>query len=126
MGLKAILAPLAGAVLVMVGLVAAPSAVNLGAWSAARAEPIVPGIRPNPRPIPTPRITPRAPPAIIQRQAPGPRFGPNPGIVRPNMAGPNCRSSCGSRCQMVSCSGLNVSQCASARQRCRVSCSTHC
>ena len=85
-------------------------------------------IRPAPRPTPTPtpRVTPRSLVAPVPKVAPGPRFGLTPGLVRPRVYGPNCIGSCGSRCQMVSCSGLNVSQCASVRQQCRISCRTRC
>jgi len=84
-----------------------------------------PGFRavPPPRVLPAPkvpRVTPVPNPALV------PRFGPGPGITRPNTYGPNCRSSCGSRCQMISCAGLNVSQCLSVRQQCRTSCSSRC
>jgi hypothetical protein len=90
-------------------------------------DPIVPGIRPAPRMPAPPRIlTQPSPLPAPKRIAPGGIGLGRPGIVRPVTPGPNCRSSCGSRCQMVSCSGLSVSQCASVRQRCRASCTSGC
>lgn len=115
----------AGAVVAMVGLLA--GALAVGSASAADvAEPIVPGIRADPRPVPSPRVVPRPQPIPVPKVAPAPRFGPGPAVVRPGVTGPTCRSSCASRCQMISCSGLNVSQCASVRQQCRVSCTSRC
>ncbi|WP_291173107.1 hypothetical protein [Hyphomicrobium sp.] len=88
--------------------------------------PIVPGIRPAPRGVAPQRIPPRPAPGVIPKRIPPGGIGLGPSVVRPGTIGPNCRSSCGSRCQMVTCSGLNVSQCAAARQRCRMSCTTRC
>jgi hypothetical protein len=66
-------------------------------------DPIVPGIRSQPRAAPMPRIPSRPDPLPApKRIAPG-GIGLSPGIVRPAMPGANCRSGCGSRCQMVSC-----------------------
>jgi hypothetical protein len=108
-------------------LLAMPAVV--GAAGIDRANPganaiQAPRVMPAPRLSPAPRVTPT--PRLAPNNVPSPRFGPGPGIVRPNTYGPNCRSSCGSRCQMISCSGLNTSQCLSVRQRCRMSCSSRC
>lgn len=83
---------------------------------------------PTPRTIPPPRLppTPRVLPRKVEPTVPNARFGPGPGVMRPNIYSPNCRSNCGSRCQMISCADLNVSQCLSERQRCRISCSSRC
>ena len=92
-------------------------------------EPVVPGIRPQPRPVPTPRITPRQPFAPAPRVAPGPRVpggGANPNLVRPQVQGRDCYARCGSQCQAMSCGGLDVSQCNSARQKCRMNCRSSC
>ena len=102
------------------------AALTLIAPLAHAVEPVVPGIRPAPRGVAPQKIPPRPTPGVIPKRIPPGGIGIGPTIVRPGTAGPNCRASCGSRCQMVSCSGLNVSQCASARQRCRAACSSRC
>jgi len=89
-------------------------------------------IKPLPRAVAKP--LPRAPQVRVapkQRLSPNAldpyrRLQTNPSFTRPNVYGPNCRSSCGSRCQLVSCSGLDTSQCLSVRQRCRMGCSSRC
>lgn len=112
------------AFLAMVGVLAA--AMTLAAPLANAVEPVVPGIRPAPRGVAPQRLPTRPSPLPApKRIAPG-GIGIGPTIVRPGTTGPNCRASCGSRCQMVSCDGLNVSQCVSARQRCRMTCTSRC
>ncbi|WP_333793919.1 hypothetical protein [Hyphomicrobium sp.] len=91
-------------------------------------EPVVPNIRAAPRGVAPPRIPPRPAPGVIPKRIPPGGIGTGPAMVRPSPGarGDLCRSSCASRCQMVSCSGLSVSKCASVRQQCRVSCQTSC
>lgn len=100
--------------------------VTLAAPVADAADPIVPGIRPAPRALPPLKIPPRPAPGVIPKRIPPGGIGLGPGIVRPTFRGANCRASCGSQCQMVTCSGLNVSQCASIRQQCRMACISRC
>ena len=120
--MRRLLRPLAAAcLLALAAALAAPVAD-----AADPSDPIVPGIRPSFRPIPTPRITPRPPPATIVRPSPGAKVGPSPGMIRPTIPGPDCRARCGAQCQMISCAGLNASQCTSVRQQCRVTCASRC
>lgn len=56
-----------------------------------------------------------------------PRPMPSPSITTPRAVyGPDCRSTCAMQCQRIACGGLNVSQCLSVRQRCRLSCNSSC
>lgn len=110
-----------GACLALIGV-----ALVLAAPVAQAADPPgVPAIRPAPRALPPQRMTPR-PPLAAPRIAPNPALGLGRSVNRPTFRGPNCRASCGSRCQMVACGDLNVSQCASVRQRCRMACNSRC
>jgi len=110
--------------LAMLGLLAIVTVLAVPVAHAV--EPVVPGIRPSPRGVAPQRIPPRPNPAVIPKRIPPGGIGLGPTIVRPGTSGPNCRASCGSRCQMVTCSGLSVSQCTAARQRCRMACTTRC
>lgn len=108
------------ALAVLLVMTAAVTAAGVDRTPGVSAVP--PRIAPAPRRPPTPTITPRR----VTPTVPSARFGPGPAIVRPNVYGPNCRSNCGARCQMVSCADLNTSQCLSVRQRCRLSCNSRC
>lgn len=77
--------------------------------------------RVTPKVAPTPRVTPRAAPRA--RVAPSPRASPR---MYRSIPTSNCSASCGTQCQLLSCSDLNVSQCQAMRQRCRLSCRSRC
>jgi hypothetical protein len=117
-----------GAVVWLAAIVAlVVASLQLGAPPAfAYDPPGVAGVRPAPRAVPAPRITPRPRAEFPSRVSPGPKIGANPALGRPAVRGANCSSSCGSQCQMISCSGLSATQCTRARQQCRVSCRTRC
>jgi hypothetical protein len=73
-----------------------------------------------------PRRSPNAGASPRMTPGPGPATSSGPGVYLPAYGGPNCRFTCGSQCQSVSCSGLNTSQCLSIRQRCRMGCRSRC
>lgn len=75
---------------------------------------------PAPREVQKPRVSP------TPRLAPAPGTAVGSGINRPANQDWNCRASCGSQCQLVSCSGRSVTECTVARQQCRVSCTSRC
>jgi hypothetical protein len=74
--------------------------------------------------VPAPRVAPKPAPSL--RASPTPRIAPNSGAYRPGVPDASCSSSCGSRCQLIGCGGLNVSQCMSIRQNCRLACRSRC
>jgi len=103
---------------------AAPPKRDRGGLAPRVNRPLPPAIKPLPLYPPT-RVVPKGGP-LVPYTSPTYRRLPGSPYTRPGIAGPNCRSGCGSRCQLVSCSGLNTSQCLSVRQRCRMSCRSRC
>lgn len=123
-----------GATLMAVLAVApAPGQALFGGSEAAAAQPTY-----SQAPLRTPpgaaARTPMVRPVPPARVMPKPRLAPNPSSTVPGAntgvlrrgAGSNCQARCGSQCQLVSCSGMNVSQCASVRQQCRSNCRSRC
>ena len=125
----------AGATLMVVLAVAQASVSAPGLFGGSEAAAAQPTYSPAPLRTPpgaaarTPMVRP-VPPARVM---PKPRLAPNPstapggdtGVIRRGTSS-NCLARCGSQCQLVSCSGMNVSQCASVRQQCQSNCRSRC
>lgn len=52
--------------------------------------------------------------------------GPPRIVPKPLAPGANCRPSCATVCDRISCDGLNVSQCMGVRLKCRTQCRSRC
>jgi hypothetical protein len=99
-------------------------------WAASPSGRVVP-----PSPIPPVKAKPAPlPPSIQPRSGQIGKSREEPTSQRPSVGSPsyrapyaNCRSSCATSCYNTTpCSDMNVAQCTSARQRCRLTCNSTC
>jgi hypothetical protein len=67
---------------------------------------------------------PNPPPKPMQPN--GPAVLPKLIVPERALPGANCKPACSTQCARISCSGLPMSQCLSARQSCRVTCRSRC